>query len=483
MKYPEKILHWINDQDVFYGPEDFFPKFNPATGQVISQVIKGNQQDVEQAVSAAEKSYEVWSNVSVIQRSKILRQAAQSLEANKEEIAALVALESGKSKKDSLGEVETAVEGGLFMAGEGRRYYGQILSSQMPNRSVQLIRQSIGPGALIVPFNNPLASICAKVFPALLCGNAIVLKSHEYTPYTAIWLAKIFKTAGLPAGIFSVLQGSGEAVGAPLASDRRIQFISLTGSLATGQSIITASASRLAKVSIEAGGKNPLVVCADADLELAVTTAVKSAFVDAGQRCAAASRLIVVDAIYEQFKESFISQVNKLKVGVSDDDDFGAIISEKRLNEISEKVEAAVLRGAMILSGGRRLDRKGYFLPPTVLENVSADDEISQNELFGPVVILYRAKDFNHALALASNSKFKLTGAIHTKNIDYAQEFIKRYQAGVVRVNGPTYGSEPHMPFGGLGLSGNGWREPGLQSLDFYSEWKQVSIDHSPDNN
>ncbi|MFC1612277.1 aldehyde dehydrogenase family protein, partial [Patescibacteria group bacterium] len=380
----------------------------------------------------------------------------------------------------ALGEVSAAMECGLFMAGEARRFHGQNLMTATPNRSAQLVRDSIGPGALLVPFNNPMASVAWKTFPALLCGNTVVLKSHEYTPYTAVWFAKLLKEAGLPHGVFSVLQGFGEDVGAPLVSNNKIEFVSFTGSSSTASSIIKATADRLAKVSIEAGGKNPIIVCDDADLESAVSIAVSSAFVDAGQRCAAASRIIIFDSIYEKFKEMFLEKVKNLKVGINDSDDFGAIISEKRLNEILGSIDGAVERGAVILSGGKRMDRAGYFISPTVLESVSPDDELSQNEIFGPVVVLYKARDFNEAIELANNSKYKLSGAIQTSNINRGQEFIKQYRAGVARVNGPTYGSEPHMPFGGLGLSGNGWREPGEKALDFYSEWKQISIDHDP---
>lgn len=484
MDYPKNVFHWIGNKETKPASRKFFDKFNPATGKVLGVVACGDKRDVEKAIRSAERAYQAWSQTPVIKRAEILREVTLLIRARREELSEIVALESGKSKREAVAEVNSPIESGFFFAGEGRRYYGEVQQSSFLNREVRMIRQSIGVGVLIAPFNSPSAGFATKVFPALLCGNTVVLKSHEYTPYVAIWFAKIFKEAGLPPGVISVLQGFGQEVGAPLVSDPRVKFVSFTGSVRTAQAILKATASRLAKVLIEAGGKNPFVVCDDADLEKAAAVAVQAAFVDAGQRCAAASRIIIFDKVYEKFKKLFLVNVSKLKVGAGDNDDFGAIISEGRLKEILKEVKGALKRRAVLLAGGYRLEdeehRGGYFMAPTVLERVSPKDDISQNELFGPVVILYRAKNFDEVVRLANDSKFKLTGAIHTSSIHRAQEFIKRYQAGVVRVNGPTHGSEPHMSFGGVGLSGNGWRESGTKALDFYSEWKQISIDHDP---
>jgi len=483
MHYPKKILHWIKNQETGVAG-GFFLKFNPATGQILGQVIKGQRSDAEKALMAASESFESWSNLSVVTRAEILRKSAVMLQERQEEAAVLVALECGKSKKSSLAEVKAATECGFFMAGEGQRFYGKILSSAVPNRHLELVRQSIGVGTLIVPFNNPLAAIAWKVFPAILCGNTVVLKAHEDTPYIAIWFAKLLKKAGLPSGVFSVVQGFGDEVGAALVEDKRARFISFTGSVATARTIIKASADRLAKVSVEAGGKNPLVICDDADLNQAANAAVASAFIDAGQRCAAGSRIIVFESVYGQFKKLFVAKVKALKVGIGDKDDFGAIINQRRTENILKIISGATERGAKLLTGGKRLTdnacRNGYFIAPTVLENVPSSDEASRVEIFGPVVILYKVKNFDEAVRLANDSEYKLTSAIHTGNLHRAQEFIRKYAGGVVRVNGTTHGSEPHVSFGGLGLSGNGWREPGEQALDFYSEWKQVSIDYDP---
>lgn len=481
MNYPRIIGHWINDREVRASTGKSFPKANPATGAVAASVVAGDSRDAAKAVAAALAAYPVWSAISVVRRAEIIREAALLIRARSEELAEIVAFECGKSKKDARGEVAAAVECGLFFAGEGRRFTGEILPSANPNRRVELRRVPAGVGVLITPFNNPAAGVAWKLFPALLSGNAVVIKSHELTPSIALWFAKVFKDAGLPAGVLSVIQGTGRDAGAPLVRDQYVQFVSFTGSVKTGQFILKVAANRLAKVSIEAGGKNPFVVCDDTDLERAATVAAQAAFVDAGQRCAAASRIIIFANVYDRFKKLFLQKAKALRVGMADTDDYGAIISEARMKAILRAVAGAVKRRAALLSGGHRLTdaphAKGFFIAPTVLERVKPDDPISQEEIFGPVVCLYKAKDFNEALKLANNSKFKLSGAIHTNNMSRAEAFVRGYASGVVRVNGPTHGSEPHMPFGGVGLSGNGWREPGRQALDFYCEWKQVSFD------
>ncbi|MFA5133306.1 MAG: aldehyde dehydrogenase family protein [Patescibacteria group bacterium] len=477
MEYPKKILHWFSDSETDLGKEKFFSKYNPADGGKLADVIEAEKEDVEKFVKSASESYGVWRKISIVGRADVLRKAAFLISENKKDLAEIVALESGKPVRNALGEITAAAECGFFIAGEGRRNYGKVLMSAAANREVKMVRQSIGVGALIVPFNNPMASIAWKTFPALLCGNSVILKSHPDTPYSAIAFAKILKEAGVPAGVFSVIQGGAEA-GAALAEHKKINFISFTGSSESAISVLKASATRMAKVSVESGGKNPFIVCEDADLQRAASLASESAFIDAGQRCAAASRIIILEPVYEEFKKIFLEKVAALKVGVSENDDLGAIINEKRLNWILGEAEAAVKRGGKLIFGTGRLSESGYFLTPMILEDVPPSDEISDKEIFGPVVILYRAKDFKEAIYLANLSKYKLSGAIHTKDMGRAQEFIKEYNGGVVRVNGPTHGSEPHMPFGGTGFSGNGWREPGEAALDFYSDWKQISIDY-----
>ena len=370
------------------------------------------------------------------------------------------------------------------MESEGSRFYGKTMTSPIANRSVRTVRAPIGVCAAIMPFNSPLAGIAWKAFPALLCGNAVVAKSHELTPFTAIRFAQLLKDAGLPRGIFSVVQGTGADVGAALIEDPRVGLVSFTGSVPTGKRIQKTVSERavLAKVCLELGGKNPLVVCDDADLILAAEHAVASAFVDAGQRCAAGSRIIVFDAVYGRFREALVARAAKVKVGSGQNDECGPVISKQSLERLERAVAGAVSRGATLAYGGGRVDAlaPGYYMQPTILEGVDPGDEVSQQELFGPVTCLYRVRTFDEAVDLANATSFGLTGAIHTMNNNRIEEFIARYRAGLVSVNGPTYGAGPHMPFGGVKNSGNGFREPGTESLDVYCEWKTIVVNHDP---
>jgi aldehyde dehydrogenase (NAD+) len=406
-----------------------------------------------------------------------------ALKQQRETVAQIVAAETGKSYAAALGETDGAVELGLFYAGEGQRLYGRTTTSGTPNRYAMTVRQPLGVAGLIVAANTPIANVAWKVFPALICGNAVVLKAAEDTPATAWIFAKTAQAAGLEAGVLNVIQGYGEEAGAALVGHRDVDVLSFTGSTAVGRRIGAIAGERLTKVSLELGGKNPLVVCDDADLDNAAKWVLLSAFSNSGQRCAAASRIIIFDEIYDRFRDTLVERTRRLKVGTSDDDDLGPVINERQLTNMIRAVEEARRRGAVVLSGGTRLTdpahRKGFYLAPTLIENV-ADDELSRTELFGPVACLYRVGDFSSALVLANDSPYGLTACIHTRNIDRAMEFTQKVQAGVAVVNAGTYGSEPHMPFGGLKQSGNGSREPGTEALDVYSTIKDIYVNVNP---
>jgi aldehyde dehydrogenase (NAD+) len=346
------------------------------------------------------------------------------------------------------------------------------------------VRHPLGVAGLIVPANTPIANVAWKVFPALVCGNTAVLKSAEDTPETAAIFGRLAQEAGLPAGVLNIVHGYGAEAGEPLVAHPDVAVVSFTGSTAVGQRIQSVASARFARVSLELGGKNPLVVCDDADLDLAVKWAVLSAFSNAGQRCAAGSRLIVFDAVYEAFRTKLVAAIGKLRVGPTDDDDFGPVINEKQLGRMLQAIEAAKARGATVLTGGARLTddahRGGSYLAPTLFENVPADDDLSTCELFGPITALYRVRDFAEAVALANRSAYGLTACIHTTSLHRTLAFVERVQAGVVMVNAGTFGSEPHMGFGGVKASGNGTREPGTEALDVYTYSKNVFITVEP---
>lgn len=461
-----------------------FPKKSPSNGRVIFNVARSRSDDVLKAVRNARAVQGSWESKPVVYRADILRAAAQIMQDRKKEIAEIVALETGKSLRDALGETSSAIEMGYFIAGEGRRFYGHTTTSAVPNKSVFIVRQALGVAGLIVAANTPIANVAWKVFPALLCGNAAVLKAAEDTPMTAFIFAKILQEAGLPNGVLNVIQGLGEEAGAPLVEAQDVDIISFTGSCEVGRTIQQKAGARLAKVCLELGGKNPLIVCDDADLELAVESAVLSAFSNAGQRCSSGSRIIVFGSVYDRFRELIVDRTRKLKVGCSDEDDLGPVINERQLNNMLEMVGKATASGAELLTGGYRMAGPGYdggyFMAPTLIENVKPDENISRTEVFGPVSCLYRVSDFNNAIELANDSPFGLTAAIHTRDINRAMAFMSKIKVGAAIVNGPTYGSEPHMPFGGMKNSGNGLREAGTEVLDVYSDWKTLSINYNP---
>jgi|SoiMethySBSTD1v2_1073268.scaffolds.fasta_scaffold326270_2 alpha-ketoglutaric semialdehyde dehydrogenase len=481
---PPRIPNQIGHLDTMADGGQSFTKMNPATGQPLCDVARSARADVEMAVRKAKAAQPAWAAMTVVRRGDILRQIALLMREHRDAIARLVSLETGKSRKDALGETDAAIEMGFFVAGEGRRFYGQTTTSAVPNKSAMIVRQPLGVAGLIIAANTPIANVAWKAFPALLCGNAAILKAAEDTPLSAWAFGLLARQAGVPDGVYTTLHGFGEEAGAPLVEHPDVAIVSFTGSCEVGRWIAETAGRRLAKVCLELGGKNPLIVCDDADLANAVTWAVGSAFSNAGQRCAAGSRIIVFDSVYDRFKSMLVEATRKLKVGTADTDDYGPVINEEQMRNMLAAVGRAKETGAAVLTGGERLTGSaygdGYFVSPTIVEHVGPNDEITRSELFGPITCLYRVRDFEEAIALANDSPFGLTAAIHTQNIHRAMSFIGRIQAGVASVNGGTYGSEPHMPFGGLRQSGNGWREAGTQALDVYSDLKTVYITHNP---
>ena len=457
-----------------------FEKLAPATGEVLSLVARSGVADTAAAITAAAEAQPDWAARTVEERGRILRRVAQLLERDRDEVARVVSEETGKSPRDARGETDGAIELGYFIAGEGRRFYGRTMPSAVPNRQAMTVRQPLGVAGLILGATTPIANVAWKVFPALVCGNGAVLKDSEDTPETALVFARLAAEAGVPPGALNVVQGYGEEAGQPLVEDRRVAVVSFTGSTAVGRMIARVAGERLAKVCLELGGKNPLVVCDDANLEQAAAAAVLSAFSNAGQRCAAGSRLIVLDAVYERFRDLLLERTGAQTVGSGDEDDFGPVINERQIEGMVAAVERAKQAGATVLTGGERLPRPGFYMAPTIVEGAAPDSEISCAELFGPITTLSRVRDFEEALTVANASPYGLTAAIWTSSVHRAQEFVRRIVAGGVQVNGPTYGFEPHVPFGGQRDSGTGWREPGTEALDVYSDWKTVYVTHDP---
>ena len=444
----------------------FFDKVRPADGTALCRVARSTDDDVAAAVAAAADAQPSWAELTPVERGRLVRELTLALQDRREEAAELVAAETGKSVELALGEADAAIEMGFFVAGEGRRLYGRTTTSAMPNRTVMAVRRPVGVAGLIVSFNTPLPNYAWKVFPAALCGNAAVLKPSEHTPASAAFFAEICQEF-LPPGVLNVVHGLGVEAGAALVEHPDVDLVSFTGSAETGRWIQERAGRRLAKVVLELGGKNALVVCDDADLDRAVEWSLASAFSNAGQRCAAASRLVVFDSVYEEFRDRLVAGARVYETG--------PVISETNLERI-----IANLKGRTVLTGGERVDRPGSWFAPTVLEDVAPADPVSYTELFGPVTILYRVHGLDEAIKLVNDSPYGLTAAIHTPSLHRAMRFAEAVEAGVVVVNGGTHGSEPHMGFGGVKQSGTGWREAGIEALDVYTEWKYVNLIADP---
>jgi aldehyde dehydrogenase (NAD+) len=469
----DDVLNLVGGRFVTAASGEWLDKLRPADGTSLCRVARSGAEDVEAVVTAARTAQPAWAELTPVVRGDACRELALLLRERREEASALVAEETGKTLELALGETDAAVEMGLFVAGEGRRSYGRTTTASMPHRTVLTVRQPVGVAALITSFNTPLPNAAWKAFPAIFCGNAAVLKPSEHTPVSAALFAELAREAGVPDGVLNVVHGLGSEAGAPLVEHPDVDLVSFTGSAATGRWINEAAGRRLAKTCLELGGKNALVVCDDADLGRAVTWALASAFSNAGQRCASASRIVVFDDVYEAFRERLARGVAEL--------DVQPVISRESRERIAGAVSQAVERGATALAGGERPDVAGFHYPPTVLEGVGPDDEISRTELFGPVTILYRVSGLDEAIALVNDSPYGLTAAIHSQSIHRAMLFAERVQAGVVVVNAGTHGSEPHMGFGGVKQSGTGWREAGVEALDVYSESKYVNLVVDPE--
>lgn len=457
-----------------------FLKVSPHDGTAIVDVARSSEADIDYAVSIAKEAQTEWARSSAVSRGKILLDIAAAMSKRTDDIARIVALETGKSVQDAQGEADAAIQLAEFFAGEGMRLFGQTMQSSNPNKMAMTIREPLGVAGLIIAANTPIANAAWKIFPALICGNCCILKAAEDTPATADILGEIAADAGLPPGVLNILHGYGAEAGAPLVQHPDIDVISFTGSSAVGRKIAASAGALLKRVSLELGGKNPLVVCDDADFDLAIRWSLLSSFSNAGQRCAASSRIIVFDSIYENFRNAFVLATEALTLGPSNENDLGPVINEQQLNTMLRAIETMESDGAKILTGGQRLfddaHKLGFYLAPTIIENIARDNPQADRELFGPITCLYRATDFDDAVTLANNTAYGLTAAIHTRDVNRAIVFGRSVKAGVVNVNAGTHGSEPHFPFGGVGQSGNGTREPGTEALNVYSELKSLSF-------
>jgi len=474
------IPNWIDGQESSLENDSWLQKFNPHNNEPISSFVNSTKVDVDNAIIAAQKSFVYWAEESPVRRGQLIRKIAQLMSDRKEFLVKIIISETGKSEKDALGEVNASILQADYWSGEGMRLFGKSLTSSLSNKHSYTVRKPIGVCGLIVPANTSLANIVWKIFPALVSGNTVVLKASEDAPCIAHSMAKLMEEAGLPKGIVNVIQGVGSISGNLIVSDTRIKLISFTGSTKTGRTIAEICGRRNARVSLELGGKNPFVVCDDADLDLAVHWALLSSFSNSGQRCSASSRIIIFKSVYAEFRNKFIEGARLLKMGIAKDCDLGPLINEQHMHNVLNWIDVAKQEGGEILIGGDKSNSpellNGFYVEPTIIELLPEDSVVYKTEIFGPVVTLQAVSNLSEALSLANNSEYGLTSAIHTQSIDRGNWFAHRVNCGVANINFGTFGSEPHMPFGGFGSSGNGTREPGVEALDVYTELKNISV-------
>jgi aldehyde dehydrogenase (NAD+) len=463
-----------------------FENRNPAdTRDLVGIFQKSAAADVDAAVAAAKRAFARWRLVPAPRRAEIVFRAAEILIERKEDYAREMTREMGKVLAETRGDVQEAIDAAYYNAGEGRRLFGPTVPSEMPNKFAMAVRQPIGVCGMITPWNFPMAISSWKLLPAIVCGNTCVIKPAQDTPLSTFNLVRALSDAGLPKGVINVVSGFGAEVGTPLAEHADVRAVSLTGSSAVGRIIGGIAAKSFKHCSLELGGKNPMIVLDDANLELAIEGGLWGGFGTTGQRCTATSRIIVQKGVYREFVERYVDRAKRLKVGNGLDEDvqMGPAINEKQLQTDLSYVEIGQNEGAKLVCGGKRLDQGeyqyGWFMEPTVFVDVNPKMRIAQEEIFGPVVSIIPCDDLENAIEIANGIEYGLSSALYTKDVNKAFSAIRDLYAGITYINAPTIGAEVHLPFGGTKATGNGHREGGIGAIDFYTEWKSVYVDYS----
>jgi acyl-CoA reductase-like NAD-dependent aldehyde dehydrogenase len=457
------------------------PNRNPSDlSDVIGEYAQADAEQTNAAVAAAKRAFSTWSISSIQDRANILDQVGSVILARKDEIGKLLAREEGKTLPEGIGETARAGHIFKFFAGEALRLAGEKLPSVRPGVDVEITREPVGVVGLITPWNFPIAIPAWKIAPALAFGNTVVFKPAQWTPGCAWHLADILASAGIPAGVFNLVMGSGSVVGETLVNHPDVTAISFTGSMETGREIARKAVSRMAKFQLEMGSKNPLVVLDDADVATAVNVAVQGAYFSTGQRCTASSRLIVTEGIHNRFVEALTARLGSLRVdnALAQGTEMGPVVERPQLDQDLEYIAVGQKEGARLAFGGERLQRStdGYYLAPTLFVEADNAMRISREEIFGPVACVIRAKDYDEALAIANDTETGLSSGIVTTSLKYATHFQRHAQAGMVMVNLPTAGVDYHVPFGGRKASSYGPREQGRYAAEFYTTVKTTYI-------
>ncbi|MFH2100478.1 MAG: aldehyde dehydrogenase family protein [Candidatus Micrarchaeota archaeon] len=464
---------WINSSS-----GKTFTSVNPATGKALATFQAGDAKDVRRAIDAAEVAFGKWSALPPPTRAKILFKAAELLRKDKQRLGRLVTIEMGKVLSEALGDVQEAIDVFEYMAGEGRRLFGHTTTSELQDKFAMTIRQPEGVCGLITPWNFPTAIPAWKLAPALICGNSVVLKPSSDTPLCATEMVKILEKAGVPPGVVNMVTGGGSTVGLEMVKNRKIWCLSFTGSKETGE-WITANAG-LKKVGLELGGKNPIIIMDDADLGMALDGVIWGAFGTTGQRCTAASRVLIHKKVKGKFLDMLVSRTRKLRLGdgLRKATDVGPLINRAAAEKSARYVQIGKDEGAKLMCGGKAPSGKGYFFMPTVFSDVSSDMRIAKEEIFGPVLSVIDFSNINQAIDIANSVEYGLSSSIYTRDITNSFRAIQNLRTGITYVNSSTIGAEVHLPFGGVKGTGH-TREAGIEGIDEFSHSKTVYVDYS----
>ena len=478
--------NYINGECVQSKSGKTFPNINPAnTEETVGLFQSSSAEDVELACSAAAEARLAWADLPATKRGEYLFKAAELLESRLAQLGEEMTREEGKTLPEAIGEVKRAINIFRYFGGEGSRQFTYQVPSERENVLCYTIRKPLGTVALITPWNFPSAIPAWKIAPALISGNTVVLKPASLAPLSSYRLVEALHEAGIPPGVINYVTGSGGSVGDALTSNPEIKAVSFTGSTSVGDALYKKVSERRIRVQLEMGGKNPTVVLSDADLEYAADILINGAFFSTGQKCTACSRAIIERSIYEPLVEKLVEKTRRLKVGngLEPGVQIGPAVDEAQLNTDLEYIDIASKEGAQILCGGKRLTGdnydRGYFVEPTIFSGVTSEMRIAQEEVFGPVLALMVAEDFDDALRIANDVKFGLSASIVSKDLTRVHKFINRIEAGLITVNLPTAGVEYQLPFGGTKESSYGMREQGPQALDFYSETRTVYLKYT----
>ena len=462
------------------------PNINPANvTETIGTIELATREEARTAVEAAYNAFRSWKAMPAPARGKIVAKAARSMEERKAEFAAAITREEGKTISEALGETQRAINVLDFCAGESRRMNGETIPSELPANFAYTVYEPHGVVACITPWNFPVAIPAWKIAPALVAGNTVVFKPATLTPMTATLMTEIFIEAGIPTGVLNLVLGSGSEAGDEIVSHPAVKAISFTGSTETGLKLYAQVAPRGVKVQAEMGGKNPVVVLEDCDMNLAVESTAQGAFGSTGQRCTATSRAVVIDTIADEFVEKIVARAKSFKLGDGSDpsNEIGPSVDQGQFNTVLKYIDIGREDGAELLCGGKKADgvglENGYFVEPTVFDRVTPDMRIAREEIFGPVLSVLRVKDFDEAMTVANDSEFGLSSSVFTNDANSMYRFIDEIETGMTHVNSPTTGGEAHIPFGGIKNTGLGAREQGSTALDFYTEMKVVYVDYT----